>query len=292
MATFSSSLCRGESSSGIVTPTLIIVMGTSGSGKSTLGASLASALQIPFIDGDDLHPQANVDKMAAGQPLDDGDREPWLERIRSTALQTLVGEDPAEGSRDESSGAADPPRSARGETKRLAEVYETSAHHPRPEHEDEQAAQSIKEAGDSRDSAQGRQSQTGIVSSSYESSGAPQPRPPAMVVACSALKKSYRALLRGEQTSLSSSDSPPAAPSPLQVLHLYVDVSPEELLRRMRERKGHFMKDDMLQSQLATLEKPQEGSGEAGIIVVEDGRKDDVESRAEQRVREALGLQK
>lgn len=59
----------------------LIVMGVSGSGKSTIGTALASALGIEFIDGDDLHPSANKAKMAAGNPLNDEDRAPWLEII-------------------------------------------------------------------------------------------------------------------------------------------------------------------------------------------------------------------
>lgn len=59
----------------------LIVMGVSGSGKSTIGTALATALGIEFIDGDDLHPRANKAKMAAGHPLNDEDRAPWLEII-------------------------------------------------------------------------------------------------------------------------------------------------------------------------------------------------------------------
>ena len=57
---------------------LIIVAGVSGSGKTTIGKLLAKKLNIPFKDADDYHPQANVDKMKAGQALNDADREPWL----------------------------------------------------------------------------------------------------------------------------------------------------------------------------------------------------------------------
>lgn len=60
---------------------LLVVMGVSGSGKSTVGAALAQRLRVPFEDADDLHPRANIAKMAAGQPLDDADRHPWLEVI-------------------------------------------------------------------------------------------------------------------------------------------------------------------------------------------------------------------
>jgi len=56
-------------------------MGVSGSGKSTVGAALAGRLHVPFEDADDLHPEANVAKMTRGEPLDDHDRWPWLERI-------------------------------------------------------------------------------------------------------------------------------------------------------------------------------------------------------------------
>ncbi|CDO89083.1 gluconate kinase [Mycobacterium triplex] len=56
-------------------------MGVSGSGKSTVGSALAQRLRVPFVDADSLHPPANVAKMAAGQPLDDDDRHPWLDRV-------------------------------------------------------------------------------------------------------------------------------------------------------------------------------------------------------------------
>src|SRR5690349_9174679 len=59
----------------------IVVMGVSGSGKSTVGAALAQRLRVPFADADDFHPPANIAKMTAGEPLDDGDRYPWLEAI-------------------------------------------------------------------------------------------------------------------------------------------------------------------------------------------------------------------
>ncbi|OUE28127.1 Thermoresistant gluconokinase [Clavibacter michiganensis] len=59
----------------------IVVMGVSGCGKSTVGARLADALGGRFVDADDLHPPANVAKMAMGVPLDDADRRPWLARV-------------------------------------------------------------------------------------------------------------------------------------------------------------------------------------------------------------------
>ncbi|HEX2197469.1 MAG TPA: gluconokinase [Burkholderiales bacterium] len=58
-----------------------MVMGVSGAGKSTIGAALARELRWRFIDADDHHPPANVAKMAAGEPLSDEDRAPWLDRL-------------------------------------------------------------------------------------------------------------------------------------------------------------------------------------------------------------------
>ena len=60
---------------------IVVVMGVSGSGKSTVGAALAATLGWPLIDADDLHPPENVAKMAAGVPLTDDDRWPWLDAM-------------------------------------------------------------------------------------------------------------------------------------------------------------------------------------------------------------------
>jgi gluconokinase len=62
----------------------VVVMGVSGSGKTTVGAALAGLLRLDFVDGDDLHPQSNVEKMHGGHPLTDEDRWPWLDRIGAT----------------------------------------------------------------------------------------------------------------------------------------------------------------------------------------------------------------
>ena len=59
----------------------IVVMGVSGCGKSTVGEMLAARLGVGYKDGDELHPQANIDKMASGQPLDDDDRAWWLVQV-------------------------------------------------------------------------------------------------------------------------------------------------------------------------------------------------------------------
>jgi gluconokinase len=61
---------------------VVVLMGVSGAGKTTIGERLAAALGIAFLDADDLHPPANVAKMARGEPLDDADRAPWLAAVR------------------------------------------------------------------------------------------------------------------------------------------------------------------------------------------------------------------
>jgi len=61
--------------------TVVVVMGVSGSGKTTVAAMLAGALHCPFLEGDELHPPANVEKMRSGTPLSDADRLPWLCKI-------------------------------------------------------------------------------------------------------------------------------------------------------------------------------------------------------------------
>lgn len=64
-------------------------MGVSGSGKSTIGKLLSERLDIPFYDSDLFHPKANIEKMSAGIPLNDNDRQPWLQAIHDFALEKL-----------------------------------------------------------------------------------------------------------------------------------------------------------------------------------------------------------
>ena len=66
----------------------VYLMGVSGCGKTVIGVELARKLNGTFIDGDDLHPPANKEKMAAGMPLDDDDRYPWFEAIRQGIFAT------------------------------------------------------------------------------------------------------------------------------------------------------------------------------------------------------------
>lgn len=143
----------------------VVVMGVSGSGKSTLGAAIAGRLGRPFIEGDSLHPEANVAKMSAGTPLTDADRGPWLEALAA----------------------------------RIAE------------HE-----------------AAGRASVTG----------------------CSALKRSYRGILRN------------GAP---RVLFLHVHGAREVLADRLSNRPGHFFPAALLDTQLETLEPL--GADEDGVVI-------------------------
>lgn len=69
----------------------VVVMGVSGSGKSTVGEQLAARLGVPFVDGDALHPPANVAKMASGIPLTDDDRIPWLREVGRVLEDTAPG---------------------------------------------------------------------------------------------------------------------------------------------------------------------------------------------------------
>lgn len=62
-----------------------ILMGVSGSGKTLIGSKVAALLSAKFIDGDDLHPAKNIDKMSQGIPLSDEDRLPWLERLNDAS---------------------------------------------------------------------------------------------------------------------------------------------------------------------------------------------------------------
>jgi gluconokinase len=135
----------------------IVVMGVSGSGKSTLAALLAERLDCPLIEGDAFHSAANVAKMAAGHPLDDTDRWPWLDRVGQAVGAASAG--------------------------------------------------------------------AGIA-----------------VAACSALKHRYRERLQ--------------AASDVPLLFVLLDTRHDEIARRLEQRAGHYMPASLLDSQLATLERP------------------------------------
>lgn len=140
-----------------------VIMGVSGCGKSSIGAAFAAAIGAKFMDGDDLHPDANRAKMAAGQPLNDDDRAPWLVSV-GQALR----------------GATGP-----------------------------------------------------------------------VVIACSALKRRYRDVIRSQLAQ------------PVMFLHL--TGSRQVLTARLASRTGHFMPPALLDSQLDALEPP--ALDEAAIAV-------------------------
>ena len=81
-----------------------ISQGVSGSGKSTLGKNVADRLGFPFVDGDDHHPESNIEKMSRGEALDDRDRLPWLGNLREIGIQKLEEEACRRGS-DRQEGA-------------------------------------------------------------------------------------------------------------------------------------------------------------------------------------------
>lgn len=162
----------------------VVVMGVCASGKTTIGEHLAKKLGRKFIDGDDLHPRANIQKMASGQPLNDDDRKPWLERIRDAAY----------------------------------------------------SLESKNEHG---------------------------------IIVCSALKKIYRDQIREGNEN---------------VTFLFLDGSKELILERMRARQGHFMKENMVNSQFEALERPEDEP--RTIFVSIDATIEDVVSNAAELILE------
>jgi len=137
---------------------VFIIAGVSGVGKTTIGTLLAKELRIPFKDADDFHPKSNVDKMKSGQPLNDDDRRPWLERLaKEINLWNL------------DKGA---------------------------------------------------------------------------VLACSALKQSYRKLLTGLEN---------------EIQWVFLEGDRDLILERMKKRDGHFMPPALLDSQFGTYEQGGEG---------------------------------
>ena len=68
---------------------VVIIMGVMGAGKTTVGRRLAGSLGYPFYDADDFHSPANIAKLSAGIPLEDGDRLPWLDRLQAFLADCL-----------------------------------------------------------------------------------------------------------------------------------------------------------------------------------------------------------
>jgi gluconokinase len=155
-------------------------MGVSGSGKTTVGQRLAQELGWEFVEGDDYHPAANIEKMAHGEPLNDEDRAPWLATLRRIIKQRM-------------------------------------------------------DAGQNA------------------------------IIASSALKHAYR-----DQLKVSP-----------DVKTVYLKGSPSLLHTRLGNRRGHYMKPNMLASQLATLEEPNDA-----VSVDVSGTVDDVV----RYIRQELGI--
>lgn len=146
-------------------PTVIVVGGPAGTGKTTQGELLAKNYKCEFIEGDALHPKANIDKMSAGIPLTDDDRWGWLDQI----------------SKKSSSSAIDP---------------ENNSH--------------------------------------------------ISVVSCSMLKKVYRDYIKEHSVS-----------TDVVFRFVFIYTTFEELMKRVSNRKGHYMKSDMVKSQYDIMEIPQ-----------------------------------
>ncbi|GAA5828490.1 hypothetical protein JCM5353_002694 [Sporobolomyces roseus] len=225
-------------------PALIIVMGTSGCGKSTVGLALAQQLAIPFVDGDDLHPAANVAKMSEGNPLTDEDRIPWLHRIREDAILLTS---------HEGLSALDTPSPGPTTSSDLTSSIspELSVALSRIQPASLAARNEAKESGKER-------------------------RREGVVVACSALKEQYRNLLRGEEANFVLPDGRQVEEGKhlhkqIETYFIYLQGTRELLLNRMKNRAGHFMKSTMLDSQLSTLEEPHE-TNEPRVVVVKLGQ--------------------
>lgn len=228
------------------------MQGTSGCGKSTFGEKLAQSFSIPFIDGDDLHPKSNVDKMSRGEALTDEDRIPWLQAIRQKAIQIthpIYGSSTTERERS----SRDEPLEEETKIREMAEIWETS------QRDETQKSSAGYVTAEKRKQGSGTKNQSSMKR--------------ACIIACSALKKSYRDLLRGDPSD------------DLHVIHIYLHVEVDELKRRMHQRKSHFMKESMLQSQLATLEEPTK---ERDTITIQQATLEEQIDSAVQQLKEIL----
>jgi gluconokinase len=149
---------------------------------------------MEFVEGDELHPKANIEKISSGRPLNDQDREPWLKLIRETMERRTVQRPQPEGNR---------------------ECY-------------------------------------------------------GLIVTCSALKRDYRELLRGRRKSVCSPENAftgaQKQAESVATYFVYVKGRKELILQRLQERKGHYMKSNMLDSQFEVLECPE---GEGDVVVVD-----------------------
>lgn len=230
--------------------TTVVISGPSGVGKTTIGKWLARELNGPFVEGDDYHPASNIAKMRSGSPLTDEDRAPWLETLYREVVQRnkkdLWTEMTNSPYRTASSSDCSPaPNSLNGSVPASSKLVTNSV---------------VKGPTDVF-LPNGNHSPAGSASSFFLPSNEP---PLVAVLACSALKRAYRDILRGEKRTFSTAKSPPHNPvfTPFltRVIFIFLDGDREILRRRLAQRTGHFMPPSLLQSQLNTLEplKPDE----------------------------------
>ncbi|TKX27552.1 gluconokinase-like protein [Elsinoe australis] len=219
-----------------------IVTGPAGCGKTTVASFIAGRYSVPYLEGDTFHPPANIEKMAAGHPLTDSDRWDWLARVRDAAVVTLEGgaeTTAADGAEVKATEAVDV-RTATTGNGAAASV-------------DPQAVRGVNGHGDQR--------------------------PRAVVVTCSALKKSYRDILRDVRGA-----------KRVKVHFVYLSLPEEVLFQRVRERVGHYMKESMVRSQIEDLEVPDEGERRRDTVVVEAKEsKETVEGEVERGFEGAMG---
>ncbi|OAA63424.1 Carbohydrate kinase, thermoresistant glucokinase [Niveomyces insectorum RCEF 264] len=157
---------------------IVFVTGATACGKTVTAQYLANKLHAKYIEGDDFHPKANIDKMSRGEGLTDADRAGWLEAISEHAVVHLRG---------------------------------PGTHH--------------------------------------------------LIVTCSALKRSYRALLR--EGARRAGD--------LRLLFLFLDVPEAELVRRATARTNHYAKGNLVHSQVAILERPNP-QDEPDVVTIDGNR--------------------
>ncbi|KAK4058068.1 hypothetical protein OIO90_000807 [Microbotryomycetes sp. JL221] len=226
---------------GQLKPALIVCMGVSGSGKSSIGLAIAQALKCPFVDGDDLHPASNVAKMSSGTPLNDEDRIPWLHSIRQTAFLLTS---------DEGVAALSSPNAPQDPSV------------PQPSHELASVLNKVHPLSLTHSNEMNKQQRRSVV------------------IGCSALKQSYRDLLRGQQSRYVIDNvervDPASDNQDLDTYFVYLHGTRPLLLHRMEMRPGHFFKAPMLDSQLSTLERPDPAT-EPGVAVIQLGQGPDEE---------------
>lgn len=182
-----SAVVEGADPAGVPPTRHVIVMGVSGCGKSTIAVGIAEAMNLPFAEADRFHSEANVAKMAAGTPLTDEDRWPWLRDLSAwMASQADLGQ--------------------------------------------------------------------------------------STVMACSALRRSYRDLLR-------------SGPPSLDLVHLAGPI--EVVAERMQAREGHFMPASLLRSQYDTLEPLQPDEG--GVVLDLQASPEDLVAQAVAWLGDATG---